>query len=82
MNLAMTQYLMGDYVGAEASYSRAIETVKSSGRPLHARLARAYAGLAATYHEGKRHDLAVENFQQAVALTRRHESHRRRLVGK
>ena len=46
---------------------------KSSGRPLHARLARAYAGLAATYHEGKRHDLAVENFQQAVALTRRHE---------
>jgi tetratricopeptide (TPR) repeat protein len=73
MNLAMTQYLMGDYVGAEASYARAIETVKSSGRPLHARLARAYAGLAATYHEGKRHDLAVENFQQAVALTRRHE---------
>jgi tetratricopeptide (TPR) repeat protein len=73
MNLAMTQYLAGDYVGAEATYSRAIEVVETSGRSLHARLARAYAGRAAAYHETNRHDLAVQNFQQAVALTRRHE---------
>ena len=73
MNLAMTQYLSGDYVGAEASYARAITVVEASGRPLHARLARAYAGLAAAYHETNRHDLAVKNFQHAVALTRRHE---------
>ena len=73
MNLAMTHYLAGDYVGAEATYTRAIELVQASGRPLHARLARAYAGLAATYHEGNRHDLAVENFERAVSLTRRHD---------
>ncbi|HXW09777.1 MAG TPA: tetratricopeptide repeat protein [Steroidobacteraceae bacterium] len=73
MNLAMTQYLSGDYVGAESSYARAIELVEAAGRPLHARLARAYAGLAAAYHETNRHELAVQNFQQAVALTRRHE---------
>lgn len=73
MNLGMTQYLNGDYVGAESTYARAIEAVQASGRPLHARQARAYAGLAATYHETNRHELAVANFQQAVALTRRHE---------
>ncbi|HET9694296.1 MAG TPA: tetratricopeptide repeat protein, partial [Steroidobacteraceae bacterium] len=73
MNLAMTQYLSGDYVGAEASYTRAIELVEDSGRPLHARLARAYAGRAATYHEGNRHELAVKDFERAVSLTRRHE---------
>jgi tetratricopeptide (TPR) repeat protein len=73
MNLAMTQYLAGDYVAAEATYTRAIEAVQTSGRSLHARLARAYAGLAAAYHETNRHDLAVQSFQQAVALTRRHE---------
>jgi tetratricopeptide (TPR) repeat protein len=73
MNLGMTQYLGGDHLGAEATYTRAIEVVQSSGRPLHARLARAYAGLAATYHDTNRHELAVDNFQQAVALTRRQE---------
>jgi tetratricopeptide (TPR) repeat protein len=73
MNLAMVQYLAGDYVAAEATYSRAIELIEASGRPLHARLARAYAGLASTYHSGNRHELAVQNFERAVSLTRRHE---------
>ncbi|HEX9208730.1 MAG TPA: tetratricopeptide repeat protein [Steroidobacteraceae bacterium] len=73
MNLAFTQYLAGDYVAAETSFVRAIKLVQDSGRPLHQRLARAYAGLASTYHDGQRHDLAVANFDQAIALTRRHE---------
>jgi tetratricopeptide (TPR) repeat protein len=73
MNLAMTQYLAGDYGGAEENYKRAIQLVQDSGRPLHQRLARAYAGLATTYHDGNRHDLAVKNYDQAVALLRRHE---------
>lgn len=73
MNLAMTQYLAADHTAAEASYLRAIALVESSGRPLHARLARAYAGLASSYHDADRHELAVSNFEQAVALTRRHE---------
>jgi tetratricopeptide (TPR) repeat protein len=73
MNLAFTQYLAGDYVAAESSFLRAIELVQDSGRPLYKRLARAYAGLATTYHDARRHDLAVANFDQAIALTRRHE---------
>ena len=73
MNLAMTQYLAADHTAAETSYLRAIALVEGSGRPLHARLARAYAGLASSYHDTDRHELAVSNFEQAVALTRRHE---------
>lgn len=73
MNVAMTQYLMGDYVAAEASYLRAIELIESSGRPLQTRLARAYAGLASAYHDGNRHDLAVKNFERALGFTRRDE---------
>jgi tetratricopeptide (TPR) repeat protein len=73
MNLGMVQNLSDDYVGAESTYLRAIKLIESSGRPLHDRLARAYAGLASAYHDGKRHDLAVRSFDQAIALKRRHE---------
>jgi tetratricopeptide (TPR) repeat protein len=73
MNLGMAQNLSDDYVGAETTYLRVIKLIESSGRPLHERLARAYAGLASAYHDGNRHDLAVKSFDQAIALKRRHE---------
>jgi tetratricopeptide (TPR) repeat protein len=73
MNLGMTQNLADDYVAAEATFLQVIDLVQRSGRPQHARLARAHAGLATAYHEGKRHDLAVDSFDQAIALTRRHD---------
>ncbi len=73
MNLAVAQYLAGDYVGAEASYLRVIELVEASGRPTNPRLARAQAGLATTYYAGKRYDLAVQHYDRAVALSRRSE---------
>lgn len=73
MNLGMVQNLAEDYVGAEASYQRVIKLIESSGRPQHARLARAHAGLASAYHDTRRHELAVKSFEQAIALTRRHE---------
>jgi tetratricopeptide (TPR) repeat protein len=73
MNLGMVQNLSGDYVGAESTYLQVIKLIESSGRPLHDRLARAYAGLASAYHDGNRHDLAVKSFDQAIALKRRHE---------
>lgn len=72
MNLGMTQNLTEDFIGAEETYQRVIKLIQSSGRPLHARLARAYAGLATAYHDTQRHELAVKNFDQAIALTRRH----------
>lgn len=71
MNLGMSQHLAGDYVGAEASFLRAIQLTESSARPRIERLARANAGLAATYYAGKRYDLAVQRFEKAVALSRR-----------
>jgi hypothetical protein len=73
MNLGMVQNLSDDYVGAESTYLQVIKLIESSGRPLHDRLARAYAGLASAYHDGNRHDLAVKSFDQAIALKRRHE---------
>jgi tetratricopeptide (TPR) repeat protein len=73
MNLAVAEYLAGDYVGAEASYLRVIELIEASGRPYRQRLARAEAGLATTYYAGKRYDLAVQRFDRAVALSRRSE---------
>lgn len=73
MNLGLTQHLAADYVAAEASFLRVIRLIQDSRRPLHQRLARAHAWLARTYHDGARHDLAVVNFEQAIALTRRHE---------
>ena len=73
MNLALTQFHAGEYTAAEASYLQLIDLVEQSGRPLQARLGRAYAGLASTYHAAERHDLAVQRFEQAVALSRRQE---------
>jgi tetratricopeptide (TPR) repeat protein len=73
MNLGMTQNLADDYVAAESTFLRVIDLAQRSGRPQHARLARAHAGLATAYHEGSRHDLAVNSFDQAIALTRRHD---------
>jgi tetratricopeptide (TPR) repeat protein len=73
MNLGMAQNLADDFLGAETTYKRAIGLIDDSGRPLHARKARAYAGLASAYHDARRHDLAVQAFDQAIALTRRHE---------
>jgi tetratricopeptide (TPR) repeat protein len=73
MNLAVAQYLSGDYLGAEASYVRVIDLVETSGRLTTPRLARAEAGLAATYYAGKRYDLAAKHFDRAVTLSRRSE---------
>ncbi len=73
MNLATAQREAGDYVGAEASYLRAIALAEASPRPRIERLARANAGLAATYYAGKRYDLAVARFDRAIAYGRRVE---------
>jgi tetratricopeptide (TPR) repeat protein len=73
MNLATTLYLAGDYVDAESSFREVIAMVEGSGRPMDARLARAYAGLAAAYHDADRHQLAIASFERALALSRRHE---------
>jgi tetratricopeptide (TPR) repeat protein len=73
MNLALAQYLAGDYVGAETSYLRVVELVAASGHLISPRLARAQAGLATTYFAGKRYDLAVERYELAIALVRREQ---------
>lgn len=73
MNLATAQYHAADYLGAEASYLRVIELLESSGAAASARLGRANAGLAMTYHAARRHDLAAERFERAIMISRRTE---------
>lgn len=73
MNLGLAQQLSGDYVGAEASYLRAIELIEAAGRVTSPRLARAQAGLATAYYSGRRYDLAAPALDRAVTLSRRSE---------
>ena len=73
MNLGVAERLAGDFVAAETTYRRAIGLMEGSGRLANPRLARAYAGLALTYHAARRYDLAVPAFDHAIALNRRAE---------
>ena len=73
INLGLAQYFAGDYSAAETTLLRVIDAIEKSGRPLTTRLARANAGLATTYYANKRYDLAVERFEQAIGMSRRHE---------
>ena len=73
MNLGATQSLANDLPGAEASFQRVIKLIEQSGVRASPRLARAHAGLAVAYHDAKRHELAVQQFESALALARRTE---------
>ena len=73
MNLGLAERTAGDYVAAEASYQRAIALIEDSGRRTSPRYARAHAGLALTYYDARRHDLAAPSFERAIALSRRAE---------
>jgi tetratricopeptide (TPR) repeat protein len=50
-----------------------VSLIEMTGRMTNPRLGRAVAGLALTYHAAGRHDLAVEPFDRAIALSRRTE---------
>jgi tetratricopeptide (TPR) repeat protein len=73
MNLGLAERTAGDYVAAEASYQRAIGLIEAAGRLTSPRYARAHAGLALTYYDARRHDLAAPAFERAIALNRRAE---------
>jgi tetratricopeptide (TPR) repeat protein len=73
MNLGLAERTAGDYVAAEASYQRAIGLIETSGRLTSPRYARAHAGLALTYYDAQRYDLAAPAFDKAIALNRRAE---------
>ena len=73
MNLGLAERTAGDYVAAEASYTRAIGLIEAQGRLTSPRYARAHAGLALTYYDARRYDLAAPSFERAIALNRRAE---------
>ena len=54
MNLGLAERTAGDYVAAEASYTRAIGLIEAQGRLASPRYARAHAGLALTYYDARR----------------------------
>ncbi len=73
MNLGLAERLAGDYLAAEQTYRRVIERIEDSGRLASPRRARAEAGLALTYSDARRYDLAVPAFERAIGLNRRAE---------
>jgi tetratricopeptide (TPR) repeat protein len=73
MNLGLAERIAGDYVAAEASYQRAIGLIEAAGRLTTPRYARAHAGLALTYYDARRYDLAAPALDKAIALNRRAE---------
>lgn len=73
MNLGLAERTAGDFAAAETSYQRVIGLIEASGRLTSPRYARAQAGLALTYYDARRYDLAAPSLERAIALSRRAE---------
>jgi len=70
-NLGATQYQLGDYVGAEASYKKSLELLESTQGISSRRLVVPIAGLGAVFAAKDEHALAAELFDRALAVSRR-----------
>ncbi len=72
-NLGATQYQLGDYAGAEASYKKSLELLESTQGISSRRLVVPIAGLGAVFAAKDEHALAAELFDRALAVSRRSE---------
>jgi tetratricopeptide (TPR) repeat protein len=70
-NLGATQYQLGDYPGAEASYKKSLELLESTQGISSRRLVVPIAGLGAVFAAKDEHALAAELFDRALAVSRR-----------
>lgn len=70
-NLGATQYQLGDYVGATASYSKSLDLLEATQGISSRRLVVPLAGLGATYAAQNQHQLAAEHYERALAVSRR-----------
>ena len=70
-NLGATQYRLGDFTAAEATYARALELVEQQQGSASRRLLAPLQGLALTYQAMDRHDAAAPLLERAVAISQR-----------
>jgi tetratricopeptide (TPR) repeat protein len=70
-NLGATQYQLGDYKAAEASYVKSLEVLEASQGISSRRLIVPLAGLGAVYAATDQHQLAAQLLDRALAVSRR-----------
>lgn len=70
-NLGATQYQLGDYKAAEASYVKSLEILEASQGISSRRLVVPLAGLGAVYAATDQHVLAAQLLDRALAVSRR-----------
>ena len=70
-NLAATQYQLGDYEGATASYKASLDLLESTQGISSRRLIVPIAGLGAAYAAQDQHQIAADLFDRALAVSRR-----------
>ena len=72
-NLGATQYQLGNYQAAEASYQKSLTLLEESQGISSKRMITPLAGLGAVYAALDQHALAVQQFDRALAVSRRSE---------
>jgi tetratricopeptide (TPR) repeat protein len=70
-NLGATQFQLGDYDGAGASYQKSLELLESTQGISSRRLVVPLAGLGAAYAARQDHQAAAELYDRAIAVSRR-----------
>jgi len=70
-NLGATQYQLGDYPAAEASYKKSLELLETTQGISSRRLIVPLAGLGAVHAARDEHQAAAELFDRALAVSRR-----------
>jgi tetratricopeptide (TPR) repeat protein len=70
-NLGATQYQLGDYAAAEASYRASLEILEATQGISSRRMIVPLAGLGAVFAAQDQHALAAELFDRALAVSRR-----------
>ena len=70
-NLGATQYQTGDYAGAGDSYSKSLDLLEATQGISSRRLVVPLAGLGAVYAAQDQHQLAAEQYERALAVSRR-----------
>lgn len=70
-NLGATQYQLGDYPAAEASYRKSLELLEATQGISSRRLIVPLAGLGAVFAARDEHKIAADLFDRALAVSRR-----------
>jgi tetratricopeptide (TPR) repeat protein len=70
-NLGATQYQLGDYAGANASYRKSLDMLEATQGISSRRLVVPLAGLGAVFAAQEDHKAAAELYERALAVSRR-----------